>query len=250
MTVVDETKFTFGTFEDRAVWLIGKLLPDFPQWTYLDACACAGNFGRESGIQMIQEGGQTPPNGGWGFAQWTGPRRRAFETYCARSGRSPSAMSTGYAYTFVELKGEFAKVVDLVAAAPSLEAKVAAFEQHYEMAGVVAMADRLAFAVRAQKAWDARGPEIPPPVTPTPEPAPTPVPTQGTPRMSGLFAGLFGWAAKATMGTALPFVVPYIIDAITKALPSLGLSGNTTLTGLITAIVTGIGVYATPNAKK
>lgn len=177
MAAFDESKSTFGTFEDRAVWLIGKILPDFPKWGVLDACAVCGNFGQESGIQMIQEVGQTPPNGGWGLAQWTGARRTAFTAYCNRSGRSPSAMSTGYAYTFVELKGEFAKVIDLVAAAPDLEAKVATFEAHYEMAGIVALGSRVAYAERAQKAWAAHSSPVPsPPDIPTPpQPSPTPL---------------------------------------------------------------------------
>jgi hypothetical protein len=177
----DESQHTFGSFEDRAVWLIEKLLPDFsPTWNSLDAYAVAGNLGEESGIQMIQEVGQTPPHGGFGLPQWTGPRRTQFTTYCANTGRSPTAMRSGYDFLFVELKGTYAKVVSLVAAAPTLSDKVAAFEKHYEMAGVTRMADRLQYALRAQKAWEnahrAVQPPPPPPVQPPPAPKPPPAP--------------------------------------------------------------------------
>lgn len=189
---INESLPTSGTFEERAVWWIAKLLADFPAWNYLDAAADCGNLGRESSIQMIQEGRTTAggwpgPNvaGGWGPPQWTGPRRVAFSNYCLRSKRDPNALSTGYAYHFVELKGEFANVIPLVAAAPDLPGKVAAFEQHYEMAGVVAMADRLAFAVRAQRAWEAHLAASPVPTTAPPPPPPPakPAPTEGRPPM-------------------------------------------------------------------
>jgi hypothetical protein len=171
----DESKHTFGTYEDRAVWLISKLLPDFPQWGPLDAYAVAGNLGGESVIQMIQEGGQTPPHGGFGLAQWTGPRRTQFTSYCARTGRSPTAMRSGYDFLFTELKGAYAKVVSQVAVAPDLAAKVLAFEQHYEMAGVPRIGDRLLYAHRAQKAWESHAPAVP---TPTPSVPTPPAPTQ------------------------------------------------------------------------
>jgi hypothetical protein len=87
-------------------------------------------------------------------------------------------MQSGYDYLFVELRGQFSHVIDEVAAAPTIEAKVAAFEQHFEMAGVVAEPDRLALAVRAKKAWEAHVAATPAP-KPAPAPTTTPAPTKG-----------------------------------------------------------------------
>jgi hypothetical protein len=223
----DDTKPTFGTFEDRAVWLIPQLLADFPKWGPLDAYAVCGNLGRESGIQMIQEGarvaggwGGSGVAGGWGPPQWTGPRRDAFGGYCARSGRDPNSMRTGYAYLFVELKGSFANVVEQVALAPDLPSKVAAFEQNYEKAGIVAMADRLAFAVRAQKAWEAHiasapattpAPTTTPPprTTPaTPTPTTTPAPTKGT--------TMFNIASLISLISQAPTIIESVMKLVTE----------------------------------
>jgi len=193
MTSFDYSQPTFGTFEDRAVWLIEQLVADFPSWGPRSnpngAYACAGNLGRESNIQMIQEGRTVPGGwpganvaGGWGLPQWTGPRRRAFADYCSRAKRNPAAMTTGYAYLFVELGEEFASTVTAVAAAPDLASAVAAFETHYEMAGVVAEGDRLAYAVRAQKAWEAHLAAAPAPATTTaPPPSPPAKPAATVP---------------------------------------------------------------------
>ena len=205
--MIDESKSTFGTFEDRAIWLIGKLLPDFPKWGPMDAYACAGNLGRESDIQMIQEGGQKPPNGGWGLAQWTGPRRTQFMDYCKRSGKDPNAMSSGYAFLFVELTGPFANVIDLVAAAPDLPSKVAAFEQHYEMAGVVAEGDRLAFATRAQNAWVSR----PVPVKPTPAPPPPVGTTPAPPVAKGTTMNPFSIGSLISLVSSAPSIIQGVL---------------------------------------
>ena len=229
MAAFDDSKPTFGTYEDRAVWLIGKLLPDFPKWTALDAFACAGNLGGESLIQMVQEAGQTPPNGGWGLAQWTGARRVQFDDYCARTQRDTNAMRSGYDFLFVELRGAFARVIDQVAAAPDLAAKVLAFEQHFEMAGIPRIGDRLTLALRAQKAWEARAPL---PVIAPPPPG-QPAPTQGSTFMSASFWKLIMGAlagGAAFIGPMLP--PPW--NLVAAAVMGSGIFGHTAISAATT----------------
>jgi len=43
--------------------------------------------------------------GGLGWCQWTGPRRHAFEAYCAQKGFSPFSDEGNYGFLVVELNG-------------------------------------------------------------------------------------------------------------------------------------------------
>jgi|SRR5579864_5396685 len=252
----DDTKSTFGTYEDRAIWLVDKLLADFPEWQLDDACADAGNLGAESEIQMIQEGGQTPPNGGFGLPQWTGPRRQQFESYCSRTGRNPSSMTSGYDFHFVELKGTYAKVVGEVAAATSLPAKVAAFEQHYEMAGVVRMDARNQFAQRAKAAYLAKYPVLAPSLKskPVPQPLPVPVsppsqpaPTTGVTMISGASLLKILFAILSSAGAVILPLLPPPWNLIGSALLGSGVLGH----AMTSAVATDTpAVPVDPSAKK
>ena len=67
-----------------------------------------GNFYVETGgFTLLQE--QKPliagSKGGWGWAQWTGPRRRAFEKWADANGFDRSAEETNYQYVLLELNG-------------------------------------------------------------------------------------------------------------------------------------------------
>src|SRR5690606_11587737 len=86
---------------------MAQLLRDFPI-TPTDAAAIVGNAGHEcGGFTTLQEINPTVKGsrGGYGIMQWTGPRRRAFEAYCARTGKDPSSDDANYAWLFLELKG-------------------------------------------------------------------------------------------------------------------------------------------------
>src|SRR5690606_17673173 len=81
------------TFRAKAPGIMAKLLRDFPIAPE-DAAAILGNLGHESlGFTAMQEFRPVVAGsrGGWGWAQWTGPRRRAFEAYCARTGKDPAS---------------------------------------------------------------------------------------------------------------------------------------------------------------
>src|SRR6187551_924724 len=94
-------------FRAKAPGIMAKLITDFPI-TPLDAAAIVGNAGHESGgLVTLQE---IKPmvagsRGGWGWMQWTGPRRRAFEAWCAKHGKNSASDEANYAWLFLELKG-------------------------------------------------------------------------------------------------------------------------------------------------
>lgn len=158
------------TFRSKVPFLIGKLLGDFPI-APLDSFAIAGNGGYESaGFTKFQEISPTVKGsrGGFGWFQWTGPRRRAFEAYCKRNRLDPRSDKANYAWLFLELKGSERKAIGAVTRASGLRVKVEAFEQAYERAGVKHYASREQWARVAEDEWRGAVDRS------TPEPTPTP----------------------------------------------------------------------------
>ena len=144
-------------FRSKAPLIMALLIRDFK----LDidgAAAILGNLGHESaGFSAMQEIKPTVPGsrGGFGWAQWTGPRRRAFEAYCQRNDLDPVSDKANYGWLFSELKGTHRKAIEAVANARGLAAKVKAFEKVYENAGVKHYESRNQWAAIAIDAWHA-----------------------------------------------------------------------------------------------
>lgn len=70
------------------------------------AAGFVGNLDHESGgfnilqeIDPMVEGSR----GGWGYAQWTGPRRKQFEAWAAENGLDPSSYEANYGFLAHEL---------------------------------------------------------------------------------------------------------------------------------------------------
>lgn len=170
------------TFRAKAPAIMAQLQSDFPIGVE-DAAAILGNLGHESaGLTILQEimPTVTGSKGGYGWPQWTGPRRRAYEAYCARTGKDPASDEANYAYLFIELKGiegsEKAAIGKTVAA-KGLDAKVEAFELAFLRAGVKHYPSRKQWAKIALDAWQVAGK---PAAKPQPQPTPiVPVPVKG-----------------------------------------------------------------------
>lgn len=144
-------------FQKIAPIYMKKLMADFALGAD-DAAAIMGNAGHESGgLESLQEINPTVAGsrGGFGWFQWTGPRRRAYEAYCKRNGLDPRADAANYAFLFLELKGSEKGAIAKVKAARGLDAKVKAFEMGYERAGVKHYDSRLRWAQRALDAYRA-----------------------------------------------------------------------------------------------
>jgi len=147
-------------FEADAVWAMGKLISDFG-FSVEDAAAVMGNAGHESGgLLLMQEIKPTVAGsrGGFGWFQWTGPRRRLFEAYCERNKLDPISREANYAYLFVELKGSEKAAVAKTKAAVGLQAKTKAFEMAFERAGVKHYPSRYKWAEKALAAYRSRKP--------------------------------------------------------------------------------------------
>lgn len=171
-------------FRSMAPWIMALLMRDF-KIAVDDAAAIVGNLGHESGgFASLQEVKPTVPSsrGGFGWAQWTGPRRRSYEAYCKRNTLNPAGDQANYGFLFSELKGAYRGAIAKLQAAKGLAGKVKAFELAYEQAGTKHYASRNQWAAIALEAWnDARAaPTLPawalPPKKDAPplKPAPTP----------------------------------------------------------------------------
>lgn len=168
-----------STFRAKAPGIMAQLIRDFAI-TPEDAAAILGNLGHESaGLTILQEIKPTVAGsrGGYGWAQWTGPRRRAYEAYCKRTGKDPASDEANYAYLYVELKGiegSEKAAIGKLKAAKGLDAKVEAFEKAFLRAGVKHYPSRKQWAAVAMDAWrKASGTTVAPNPTPIPpeEPA-------------------------------------------------------------------------------
>ena len=143
-------------FEQKAVIVMQNLLKDFPGFTELDAAAIVGNLGHESGgFALLQEinpvgGGQ----GGYGWAQWTGPRRKAFMNWSNQHNLTPSSDEANYGFLVYELKGPESAAIFATKNASGLYNKVVAFEKKFERAGVKSYASRVNYAQRALAAYN------------------------------------------------------------------------------------------------
>lgn len=163
-------------FTDKAPGVMMLLMKDF-NLTDEEAAAILGNLGTESGgfkysqeIKPIGNG-----RGGLGWAQWTGPRRVQFESYCKRNNLDPVSDKANYAWLWVELSDEYQSALTGIKNAKTLYDKVVAFELKFERAGVKNYASRFDYAQKALAAYRANVPKPTIPVTTPQEQQETPV---------------------------------------------------------------------------
>jgi len=165
------------TFTKLAPRIMADLMRDIPAWDAMDAAAVVGNAGHESsGFTKLQE--MKPvvkgSRGGWGWFQWTGPRRKAFEKWADAKGLMHGSYEANYGFLLHELRGSEAAAIPKTAAATGLRAKTEAFELAFERAGVKHYDSRHKWARSAWLAWEARNQPAKPVAKPTPTPAPKP----------------------------------------------------------------------------
>lgn len=144
-------------FDVRAGWLVQNLAGEL-QLTYNQAAAIVGNIGFESGeLEDLQERAPLIPGsrGGYGWAQWTGPRRVAYESWCAANRLSPAADQANYGFLVTELRTTQAHSLEALKRTTTLEAGVFTFGYYFEHPGgttskfLPGFAKRLAYAQRA-----------------------------------------------------------------------------------------------------
>lgn len=133
-------------FQDTCRIVVPKLMKEF-DWRDFQAAGCMGNLGHESGgLLQLREIGQPAGRGGYGWAQWTGPRARSFLHYCDVVKLQWKTTEANLGYLIHELNISYIHTVAAVAKTPNLVAATIAFERGYEAAGVVNMHSRIHWA--------------------------------------------------------------------------------------------------------
>ena len=123
-------------FRKKAPGIMQQLRDDF-DLTVNQAAAILGNIGHEcAGFEILQEIKPLVPGskGGWGWAQWTGPRRREFEKWVKKQALDPSSDEANYGFLKWELENTETAAIPAVVAARSLNDAVRRFEQTFERA--------------------------------------------------------------------------------------------------------------------
>lgn len=111
-----------------------------------------GNFGVETGkfkhmqeIQPVVAGSR----GGYGWAQWTGPRRKEFEEWCRLNGQTPYTDEANYAFVVHELRNKENKALVQLRKTTTVKAAAETFMALYERPGVPHAATRIKYAEEA-----------------------------------------------------------------------------------------------------
>ena len=135
-------------FEARAPSVMAGFMRDLGL-TDVEAAGILGNLGQESGLEVVQERHPVAGRGGFGWPQWTGSRRVAYERYCHVQGIAETEPAANYGFMVLELRGAFAHALKQLRLCRTVEAATQTFETYYEMAGIVALGRRVAFAKEA-----------------------------------------------------------------------------------------------------
>ncbi len=129
--------------------LLGDLMRDF-NLTQDQAAGVVGNLAHETGgFKHMQEIAPVVPGsrGGFGFAQWTGPRRKAFEAWSAENGLDPTSYEANYGFLQHELKNTpEGAVLGPLSQAQTADQAAQVFSNQFLRPGVPAMGSRQQFA--------------------------------------------------------------------------------------------------------
>lgn len=140
-------------FDEKALMVMDALIAKYGLKDY-QAAAVPGSFGRETGgFQFLREMGQPRGRGGYGWGQWTGSRRVDFLNYCHDRGYDWASDEGNLNYFLADLDKHYRFLPPMLKRSTNLHGAVEEFEHYYEGAGVVAMADRYQWAMKALNAY-------------------------------------------------------------------------------------------------
>ena len=137
----------FALFREKAPGVMRRLMSEFGLSDF-QAAGILGNIGHEcAGFRTFQEGGKRPGSGGWGWLQWTGPRRREFEDWTRRRGLDASSDEANYGFLSVELNGsEGRRVLGPLRGTANLNAATEVFMREFERPGEPLLDSRIRYA--------------------------------------------------------------------------------------------------------
>ena len=124
--------------EQIAGKLMSDLMRDF-SLTREQAAGIVGNLIHESrGFKNLQEIAPivAGSRGGYGYAQWTGPRRRELEAFARDKDWNISSYQANYGNLKRELEEDYAYVIDRIKAADTSKESAKIFERDFERPGI------------------------------------------------------------------------------------------------------------------
>ncbi len=142
-------------FKEKAPRIMGWLMTDFGL-TDVQAAGVLGNLGHEcAGFTVMHEIGQPEGKGGYGWVQWTGPRREAFFAWCKAKGLDWRSDDGNYGFLKHELTTSETSAIPGVKGTNTVEEATQVFEQKFERAGVKHYPSREEWARKALAAFRA-----------------------------------------------------------------------------------------------
>lgn len=141
-------------FTDKAIKYVPRLEMDLGI-TREQACGIFGNLGTETGgFTALQEIKPTVAGsrGGYGWMQWTGPRRKKYEAWCKTTGKNPADDEANYQYLVLETKTDEAHSLSQLKKTTTVEAATETFMAQNLRPGVKHLDNRIAWAKKADEA--------------------------------------------------------------------------------------------------
>lgn len=183
------------------------------------AAGVVGNLAHESGgFGSLQEIKPLVPGsrGGFGYAQWTGPRRKAFEEWSAANKLDPTSYEANYGFLKHELTNTpEGKVLDALRKAPDAATATEIFSSQFLRPGIPGMGSRHKWTERALslpgQVASADPSFLPQLEQPTSAPAPIQTVAQAMPQTAQAQAAPVQRVAQAVQG-----IDPQVLDALTN----------------------------------
>ena len=133
-------------FISKAPGIMKTLMDEFSLKDF-QAAGILGNIGTEcNGFKNLREIGQPEGRGGYGWCQWTGPRRRAFLSWCEKNSFDWHSDEANLGYLCFELRTTQKKAIVAIKMTETMALAVQSFERIFEGAGVPNIDSRLAWA--------------------------------------------------------------------------------------------------------
>jgi hypothetical protein len=112
-----------------------------------------GNIGHEcNGFKSLQEQSPIAGRGGYGWMQWTGPRRVKFENWCRDNNRSVNDDEANYLYLIHESTNDERAALEALRLTHTRDDAVRVWMEKNERPGVPALDSRISWAKRAEAA--------------------------------------------------------------------------------------------------
>lgn len=146
-------------FTDKAVSYIPRLQVDLGI-TREQACGIFGNLGTETGgFTALQEKAPTiaGSRGGYGWMQWTGPRRRKYEAWCKANNLNATVDETNYKYLVQETKTDEAHSLAQLKKTTTLASATETFMRQNLRPGAPHLENRIEWAKKAYAATEGSG---------------------------------------------------------------------------------------------